>query len=429
MAAPTLAQFIASQATGYETVREYIGARYVPVFANPIEWSDTRGYEPLTIVLHQGNSYTSMQAVPTGIDIENTAFWALTGNYNAQVEAYRAEVQQYQQTVQGFDARITQNADDIATNMADIASNKTAITATTATANAANATATAANATATAAKKVTDKLKFSNTIAGYVLFQTSSNDTEQVSLVFYPVEGTTDVRSNLTAFKSGLSFYINGQEIWMFDNSLRKISARSSNVDDCGFNSAMSGSGAYGVGLFSTHGTGSEASTAAVEMTDRSYIYRQDGTIQANFNPITRITYPLTDLQVALRNNIAIISCNGNTVNLANPTEWQTIATASQLGITASSGESVYGTANIDYEGGSVATLRFNSAGLAIRASGVSAGSHNVYGQVVAAVNVTFTSTQALANEPMTLDDDGQPVPVPDAVPENSELMTFLLDE
>lgn len=422
MAAPTLAQFIASQAVGYETVREYIGARYVPVFANPIEWSDTRGYEPLTIVLHQGNSYTSMQAVPTGIDIGNTAFWALTGNYNAQVEAYRAEVQQYQQTVQGFDARITQNADDIATNMADIAANKTAIAATTATAN-------AANATATAAKKVTDKLKFSNTIAGYVLFQTSSNDTEQVSLVFYPVEGTTDVRSNLTALKSGLSFYINGQEIWTFDNSLRKISARSSNVDDCGFNATMSGSGAYGVGLFSTRGTGSEASTATVEMSDRSYIYRQDGTIQASFNPITRITYPLTDLQVALRNNIAIISCNGNTVNLANPTEWQTIATASQLGITASSGESVYGTANIDYEGGSVATLRFNSAGLAIRASGVSAGSHNVYGQVVAAVNVTFTSTQALANEPMTLDDDGQPVPVPDAVPENAELMTFLLDE
>lgn len=422
MATPTLEQFIASQAANYDTVREYIGARYVPVFANPVEWSDTRGYEPLTIVLHQGNSYTSMQAVPTGIDIGNTAFWALTGNYNAQVEAYRAEVQQYQQTVQGFDGRITENTDDIAANMADIAANKTAIEATTDTAN-------AANATATAAKNVTDKLKFSNTIAGYVLFQTSSNDTEQVSLVFYPVAGTTDVRSNLTALKSGLSFYVNGQEIWSFEKSLQKITARSLAVDACGFNAAKSGSGAYGVGLFSTHGTGSEASTATVEMSDRSYIYRQNGTIQTSFNPITRITYPLTDLQVALRNNIAIISCNGSTINLANPTEWQAIATASQLGISASSGESVYGTANIDYEGGSVATLRFNSAGLAIRASGVSAGSHNVYGQVVAAVNVTFTSTQELANEPMTLDDDGQPVPVPDAVPENAELMTFLLDE
>lgn len=88
------------------TVREYVGARYVPVFANPIEWSDTRGYEPLTIVTHQGNSYTSMQYVPTGIDIQNTAYWALTGNYNAQIEQYRREVQE-------FDGRIDANAQDI----------------------------------------------------------------------------------------------------------------------------------------------------------------------------------------------------------------------------------------------------------------------------------------------------------------------------
>lgn len=85
-----------------KTVREYIGARYVPVFANPLEWSDTREYEPLTIVTYQGNSYTSMQYVPTGIEITNTSFWALTGNYNAQIEAYRQEVQ-------AFDGRITQN--------------------------------------------------------------------------------------------------------------------------------------------------------------------------------------------------------------------------------------------------------------------------------------------------------------------------------
>lgn len=102
-------------ATDYSGVREYIGARYVPVFANPLAWSDQREYEPLTIVTYQGNSYTSMQYVPTGIDIGNTAFWALTGNYNAQVEAYRNEVNQYQQTVEGFDDRITENATDIDT--------------------------------------------------------------------------------------------------------------------------------------------------------------------------------------------------------------------------------------------------------------------------------------------------------------------------
>lgn len=89
-----------------KSVREYIGARYVPVFSNPIEWSDTRGYEPLTIVTYQGNSYTSMQYVPTGIDIQNTAYWVLTGNYNAQIEQYRREVQE-------FDGRITANEEGI----------------------------------------------------------------------------------------------------------------------------------------------------------------------------------------------------------------------------------------------------------------------------------------------------------------------------
>lgn len=72
-------------------VTQYIGSRYVPLFADPIEWSDQNTYEPLTIVLHEGNSYTSKQAVPKDIAIDNEDFWAITGNYNAQVELYRRE--------------------------------------------------------------------------------------------------------------------------------------------------------------------------------------------------------------------------------------------------------------------------------------------------------------------------------------------------
>lgn len=88
-------------------VRQYVGARYVPVFADPLEWSGAQGYEPLTIVIYQGNSYTSVQSVPAGIDIANTGYWAQTGNYNAQIEAYRQEVLAY-------DRRIAGNADAIA---------------------------------------------------------------------------------------------------------------------------------------------------------------------------------------------------------------------------------------------------------------------------------------------------------------------------
>lgn len=80
-----------AQANIQQGVTQYIGARYVPFFADPIEWDSTRAYEPLTIVLYQGNSFTTRQYTPAGIDINNEAFWALTGNYNAQIELYRKE--------------------------------------------------------------------------------------------------------------------------------------------------------------------------------------------------------------------------------------------------------------------------------------------------------------------------------------------------
>lgn len=73
------------------TVREYIGARYVPLFMG--DWDNTETYEPLSVVTYQGNSYTSRQYVPTGIDIDNETYWAETGNYNAQIEQYRSDVQ------------------------------------------------------------------------------------------------------------------------------------------------------------------------------------------------------------------------------------------------------------------------------------------------------------------------------------------------
>lgn len=84
------------------SVTQYIGARYVPLFADPLAWDITQQYEPLTIVYYQGNSYTSKQAVPANIDISNTDYWVITGNYNAQIEQYRQEVTTY-------DNRITAN--------------------------------------------------------------------------------------------------------------------------------------------------------------------------------------------------------------------------------------------------------------------------------------------------------------------------------
>lgn len=81
---------------------QYVGARYVPKFADPIEWDTERGYESLTIVTYKGESYTSKCPVPPGIDIKNTRYWALTGAYNAQVEEYKNHVKDLSQQVTGF---------------------------------------------------------------------------------------------------------------------------------------------------------------------------------------------------------------------------------------------------------------------------------------------------------------------------------------
>lgn len=113
--AQILEEFFATVGT-----RQYIGARYVPIFGRKdeqsIEWDNSKPYEPLTIVLYQGNSFTSRQYVPAGVAITNTEFWAVTGNYNAQVEQYRRETQAAAQA-----AAAAQESADAAQRSADAA--------------------------------------------------------------------------------------------------------------------------------------------------------------------------------------------------------------------------------------------------------------------------------------------------------------------
>ena len=76
-------------------VKQYVGARYVPKFASPVEWAADTSYEALTIVTFNNASYTSKIQVPptVGNPANNPKYWALTGNYNAQVEQYRQETE------------------------------------------------------------------------------------------------------------------------------------------------------------------------------------------------------------------------------------------------------------------------------------------------------------------------------------------------
>lgn len=85
-------------------VKQYVGARYVPKFASPVEWAPSTSYEALTIVTFNNASYTSKVPVPptVGNPANNPQYWALTGNYNAQVEQYRQEAVGYKTEVEGY---------------------------------------------------------------------------------------------------------------------------------------------------------------------------------------------------------------------------------------------------------------------------------------------------------------------------------------
>lgn len=215
---------------------QYIGARYVPLFADPIEWDKTQQYEPLTIVTNNGNSYTSRQFVPTGIEITNEAFWALTGNYNAQIEQYRKEVIAY-------DGRITEaqtdatnaqtdatnalslahaNETNIASNDAELAGTadsglKTLITNETSRATAAEEANVSAITNETSRATAAEEANASAISAEETARVTAINDI----LARFPI-GTSDLRDgSVTATKinqTGVKSILNGFTVHFFNN-------------------------------------------------------------------------------------------------------------------------------------------------------------------------------------------------------------------
>ena len=85
----------------------YIGARYVPIFADPVEWDDEREYEPLTIVTHNGDCYTSKCYVPKGAQLPpypegQTKYWVKTSDYNGQFADLKKTVLDLSRLVEKF---------------------------------------------------------------------------------------------------------------------------------------------------------------------------------------------------------------------------------------------------------------------------------------------------------------------------------------
>lgn len=80
----------------------YIGARYVPMFADPVNWDNERAYEPLTIVVHNGDCYTSKCFVPVGADIANGLYWVKSQDYNYQFDQLKQVVADLSKQVTAF---------------------------------------------------------------------------------------------------------------------------------------------------------------------------------------------------------------------------------------------------------------------------------------------------------------------------------------
>ena len=111
----------------------YIGARYVPIFADPVEWDDEREYEPLTIVVHNGDCYTSKCYVPKGAQLPpypegQTKYWVKTSDYNAQfadlkktvtdlsrlVEQFQKDNERFTDLINGWNEKVIQWEKDMA---------------------------------------------------------------------------------------------------------------------------------------------------------------------------------------------------------------------------------------------------------------------------------------------------------------------------
>lgn len=159
------------------------------------EWDNTRTYEPLMVVTYQGNSYTSRQYVPAGIEITDDSYWVLTANYNAQVEQYREEVTAY-------DGRIT-TAQDTADN-----AKSTADAANTAAGNA--AAAVAAEKTRAEAKETeiqslakTNENEISNLDAQMAATIGSELLTRINNEVTNRIEADTSLETSLTSLVNG----------------------------------------------------------------------------------------------------------------------------------------------------------------------------------------------------------------------------------
>ena len=171
-------------------IRNYVGARYVPKFADPVEWQANTSYEAMVIVTYNNSSYTSKIPVPptVGNPAENSTYWALTGNYNAQVEQYRQDVVKVKEDINNNNAQVEQYRQDVVKVKEDINNNSNNIT-------------NLSNKVALNSMPIRDFIKYygaTHTGDMAALLQTALNECASNNIILFVPSGDYTINSSIT---------------------------------------------------------------------------------------------------------------------------------------------------------------------------------------------------------------------------------------
>ena len=99
------------------SVTQIVGPRIAPYWADPVEWTSTRAYEPFTFVTYQGDSYCSRQDIPIGIDIKNDDYWVKVSDYNAQAVALQRSMTK---TIETAETNMSNTVQSAKNNLTDV---------------------------------------------------------------------------------------------------------------------------------------------------------------------------------------------------------------------------------------------------------------------------------------------------------------------
>lgn len=171
-------------------VWQYVGARYVPIFADPIEWQPNTAYEPLTIVTYNRNSYTSRKPVPAGVSPENSDYWANTGNFNAQLDDLTSKIE-------GWDEKIDQAEESVAAAVTTANNAK-------ATADQALTSAGEAQNTANSVREVADRAETAATNALNTVQQLETQVNENTDNITTNTAGIAENKTAIAANKTAI---------------------------------------------------------------------------------------------------------------------------------------------------------------------------------------------------------------------------------